>query len=364
LPAKDAYEILGLPRDSVASAVRSRYRQLARRYSRDITVAQMFQDPRFLESTRAYLLLTSYQRRDYDRELRAAHGEPVPLSDLLAAQGLVDRALLQAEIAFWRRLYREAAQSVKTALDANAKESRAWAILGNIMMAERKYDEAIAMYNYAIQFDPNNQRYWELLNEATARKEGREAPRAAAREESLARPVRVWLVVGGALVFVELSLLWLWMYPGEPWLFGLPKNLLAFAVSNGLLLAVALASTDLLHSFDDELISYSVPFIGASMVPLGLYLIPSGIIMFWLAVIFYATICLLEERASGSVLACLLCVALLTAVMAPLHPVSYTAFLVLGPNAIFAGFIIGWMFGSLRIFPWRPTAGDNVEEQL
>ena len=365
MPARDAYEILGLPRDSLASAIRSRYRQLARREARETSVAQMFQDARFLEITRAYLLLTSHQRREYDRELRAARGSPVPLSDLLAAQSEGERALLQAEIAFWRALYREAGQCVKTVLDANPKESRAWMMMGNIMMAERKYEEAIALYNYAIQFDPGNQKYWELLNEATARKEGREAPRAAARdEETLARPARVWLVFGGALLFIELSMLWLWMHPGDPWVFGLPKNLLAFGVVNGFLLAAALASTDLLNSFDDELVSYSVPFAGVEMVPLGLYLIPVGVILFWLAIVFYVIICLLDDHLSGSVVVSFLCVAFLTAVMAPLNPETYTQFLVLGANAIFGGFMVGWMFGSLRIFPWRLTAIEKVEESL
>lgn len=362
MPARDGYGILGLPRDAVTTQIRSRYRQLARRCSKDISVAQQFQDPEFRELTRAYLLLTSYQRRDYDRELRAARGQPVPLSDLLTAQSDVDRAFLQAEVAFWRRLHREAAQFAKAVLDGNARESRAWVILGNIMMAERKWDEAITMFNYAIQFDPNNQKYWELLNEATARKEGHAAPRTESPEETLARPVRVWLVLGGSLVFIELSLIWLYMNMGEPWLFGIPANLLAFGAGNSFLLAVALASTDMVRSFDDELVSYAVPFAGVEMVPLGLYLIPFGIVLFWLAILVYAAICYLDEHVSGSVVTALICVAFLTAITAPLNPGSYSIFLLLGANLIFAGFMAGWMIGSLRIFPWRPTAKEESEQ--
>lgn len=350
---RNAYEILGLPRDAVTSQIRSRYRQLARRYSRDLSVDELFQDSAFLEVTRAYLLLTSHQRRDYDRELRAARGRPVPLSDLLAAQSPGDRALLKAEVALWRGSRREAAQQAKQALDENARDARAWAVLGDLLMAEGKYDEAITMYNYSIQFDPANQRYWELLNEATARKEGRSRPRQATERTIFARPARVWAVLLGVLFFIEISLFWQAAQRWSPCLFGIPWQMLVFAAGDGFLLALALAATDLIQPFDDELVSYSVPAVGLSTVPVGLYLIPAGVICFWLGVLFYAVTCWLDEHCSLSVVICLAATLIMTGLFILVDVRVWKPFMFLGTSAIFAGVILGWMLGSLRLAPWR-----------
>jgi len=194
--------------------------------------------------------------------------------------------------------------------------------------------------------------------------EGRERPHAATEQKSLARPARVWFVLGGALLIVELTLLMMWMYPGRMWEFGLARNDLIYAAANGFVLALALASTDWLGSFDDELISYSVPFAGMQMVPLGLYLIPIGALFFWVGALFYAATCFLDDRASGSVVAAFACTAALTGVMVAFVGAGWQAFLILGADAAFVGFMVGWMLGSLRIFPWRPTMIEHVEESL
>jgi len=350
---RNAYEILGLPRDAVTSQIRSRYRQLARRYSRDLSVDDLFQDRAFLEVTRAYLLLISHQRRDYDRELRVAKGRPVALSDLLAAQAPRDWSLLKSEVALWRGSRREAAQHAKQVLDIDAKDARAWAIMGDMLMADAKFDQAITMYNYAIQFDPSNQRYWELLNEAAALKEGRSRPRQATERVPFAKSARTWAVLLGVLLFVEMSLLWVSTSAWPPWLFGIPWQVLALAAGDGFLIGLVLAATDLIQNFDDEMVSYGVPAVGLTTVPVGLYLIPAGIVCFWLGVLFYAVTCWLDDHCSLSVLVCMAATALLTGLYVLVYFPVWRAFMFLGASAIFAGIMFGWMMGSLRILPWR-----------
>lgn len=353
-----AHEILGLPRDSLPTQIRSRYRMLARRYRRDSPVQELLQDGGFLEIVRAYLLLESERRRDYERDVRAAvarREDPPPMPDLLASVSAEDKLLMVAEVALWRGQHREAARLVGTVLEKNRKNAPGWALLGEILQAEQKLDQAITMYSFATQFDPTNQRYWDLLNEATAIKEGRERPKP--REEAptiVPRSLPVWGLILATFILIGLTIVWLIPRMGPEWQWGIPPRLLLMGACDGFVLGLVLAGTDVLRHFDDELVSYSVPFIGVEMAPLGVYIIPAGLAFFWPAIVFYFIIVLLDEYISASVVLALICTAALTLLFSfVVYPAASPGILAIGAPVIFLGLVLGWMLGSIRGLPWR-----------
>jgi len=353
---RTAYEILGLARSALTSQIRGRYRQLARRSHHDLPVETLLQDPAFRQVVRAYVVLTSPGRKDYDYELRIARGAPVSLPDPLAKMSRGDYLLLAAETAMLRRQYEQALQLGKEATGLEPRRGRGWALLGDLMVQRRKWDDAISMYNYAIQMEPENQRYWQSLNDTTTLKSGQDLPR---RREEIAADnpsVRVWLGLLLVFLFIELSLFWVQQHPGIPLVFGIPSRWLVVAVLDGLFLGLVLASGDLIGRFEDELVYYTVPAIGPGdlgRIPIGVYAALPGLICFWIAVAFYALTAWLDDYLSYSVVAVLVCSALILAALAALKVAPLLPVMVLGGNFVLAGMLFGWLLGSVRIFPWR-----------
>jgi len=351
---ESAYHVLGLPYDAPPSQVRTRYRQLVRRYEPDLEPEQLFEDEPFLRIVRAFLVLDSPRRSEYTRQLRASRGAPVETPDLYTRLPRDSKLLLAAEAGVARRQYKAAAQLAKETLQENARNARAYALLGDILRLQGKYGESISMYNYAIQMEPDNRRYWQLMEETTALREGRRAPRSLEDETGRwHRPVQVWLMLGVTAVFIEASILLLQAGRGPALFFGLPAEMLAVAALDGILAGIALSATDLLNSYDDEMISYSVAAYGVQMAPVAVFTLLPGLVCFWVAIVFYAIVAYLDEHASIAIAMALFITALLTVAFAFIYPEVSLAFLIFGGNFIWAGFNAGWAIGSLRTSPWR-----------
>jgi hypothetical protein len=344
-----AYSLLGLPRSAATVQVRARYRQLLRSYRKELPLDQLLEEERARAWTRAYLLLTDLPaRRQYDRVLRQGRGR-AELPDTIAALSTPGLLLLEAELGFVRGKYKQALERARDALKLDPRNARGWALAGDILRRQGKTDDALAMYNYALQYDPNNQLYWHSLNELAAVKEGRPAPRSYYQRPTLFdRPRWVWVVVSCAIAAVAASGVAVGLRPGPPSLFALPKNLLLLGALDGFLLGLVLAVTRVLGSFDDELVWYEVAVHGTATVPLGLYVIFPGLIFFWAAPIFYAAIAALDEYLSPSILLALAAAALATAGFSFAAAERQTAFLLIGGNFIYFGLLAGWFAGSLR----------------
>jgi tetratricopeptide (TPR) repeat protein len=357
--AETAYDVLGLPYDAPPSQVRSRYRQLVRRFNPDLEPQQIFEHQDFLRVVRAYLLLDSPRRSDYTRQVRAARGAPIETPDLFTRLSTESKLLLAAEAGVARRQYKAAAQLAKETLEQNGRNAKAYGLLGDILRIQAKYGDSIAMYNYAIQMDPSNRRYWQLLEETTALREGRRAPRSLEDEPGRwHRPLQVWLMLAIAVLFIEASILLLRAGRGWALFFGLPGEMLAIAALDGMLAGLALAATDLLQPYDDEMISYSVAAYGTQMAPVAVFALLPGLVCFWAAALFYGITAYLDEHASVSITIGLAVSAVLTVAFAFIYPELLLPFLVFGGNFIWAGFNAGWAIGSLRRSPWQ------VEEPL
>jgi tetratricopeptide (TPR) repeat protein len=349
---QSAYEILGLPRQATSVQVRARYRQLARRFRPELNLEQIFDDPDFRPIANAFLTLISADtRREYSRDLRERRDPNLP--DMVGQMGPADLRLAQAEVGILRGQLRQAQHLCKEALQLDSRQARGWALLGDIMRQQARWDKALEMYNYAIQFDPSNQRYWQLLAEVNAIREGRAAPRTGGPPAAgvWRRPTHIWGVVGGGVIFVELSILYLLYNPTAPGpIFDIPNRVLLVAALDGLLLGLILGATNILDRFDDELIYYSITGYGVQLVPLGIFVVLPGLVCFWAAIFFYGLVAITDAHLSFSVSTMLALTAVLTVVYAFfIYPATWLALLVFGGNFVFVGFAVGWLLGGLRL---------------
>lgn len=352
--AQTAYDVLGLPYDAPPSQVRSRYRQLVRRFDPDLEPQQIFEHQDFLRVARAFLLLDSPRRSEYTQQVRAARGAPIEIPDLYTRLSTEAKLLLAAEAGLARRQFKSAAQLAKETLEQNGRNARAYGLLGDILRIQAKYGESISMYNYAIQMDPNNRRYWQLLEETTALRDGRRAPRSLEEEPGRwHRPLQVWLMLAVAALFIEGSILILGAGRGWALFFGLPGEMLAIAALDGMLAGLALAATDLLQPYDDEMVSYSVAAYGVQTAPVAVFVLLPGLVCFWAGVLFYSIAAYLDEHASVSITIGLAVTAILTAAFSTIYLELVIPFLVFGGNFIWAGFNAGWAIGSLRRSPFQ-----------
>ena len=271
--------------------------------------------------------------------------------DLLSDMPAPRLMLIEAEVSFTRRRLNEAAELAREALKQDKQNADGYALLGDILREQGNYQNALTMYNYAIQFAPNNRRYWQLLEEVTALREGRAVARKYRRERpsALNRPPSAWVGVGLALILVGLSILYVQQRWGDPIFFGIPRNLIYLAVGDGFLMGLVLAATAIIGPIDDELLWYQVAGIGAETTPVGVLIALPGFVFFWAAPVFYGIVGMMDEYFSLSIVIALAVPALMTAALGLLAPAeSRTAVYLLAGNFIFIGFLVGWLFGSLR----------------
>ena len=347
---RSAYEILGLPRSATPVQARARFRQLMRNYRKEMTSEQLLEEERSRAWVRAYLLLTDIvARREYDRAPRERRGR-VELPDTLASLSNPDLLLTQAELSFVRGKLKEALERARDVLKLDPRKARGWALAGDILRRQGKNEDALTMYNYAVQYEPQNQLYWESLNEVSAIKEGRAPPRPSYydRPTVFNRPGWVWVVLGATALSVAGLGVGAAIRPGPPILFGIPKNLLMLAVLGGFLLGLAPALTRVLGPFDDELVWYGMTGLGPGTTPVGLYVIFPGVICFWLALLFYLVMAALDEYFSLSIILALGATALATVGLSFAAGEARNVFLVLGGNFVFFGMLAGWLVGSTR----------------
>ena len=85
---------------------------------------------------------------------------------------------------------------------------------------------------------------------------------------------------------------------------------------------------------------------------LGFYLLFSGLIFYYVAMVVYAAVAYFEEAFSRSVVTIFCVTSLLLAILTWLCPTGKTYFLLSGGNLIFSSMLIGWILGSVGRNPW------------
>jgi tetratricopeptide (TPR) repeat protein len=347
---RNAYDLLGLPPSATPVQIRARYRQLIRNYKKELPPAELLEDEQFRQWTNAHLLLLSPERREYDRRLRQTRGREKP-PDLAAGLSKGRLLLVQAEAAFVQRKLNEAVQLSREAVKLESRNAECYALLGDVLREQGKYHSALTMYNYAIQFDPNNQRYWQRLQEASALRDGKSLPRRfrSDLQSPLRRPLWAWATVAIAAVAVEVTMLYLSRNWGPAGFMKLPVNLTYAALADGFVLGLALAAAAVLGPFDDELVWYQVAGFGVETTPVGIFVALPGIVFFWITPLFYALVAFLDEHLSPSIsIALTVCGAVTVGFWSLAPRESSRAVLLLGGNFVFFGFLWGWLVGSIR----------------
>lgn len=348
--SRNAYDVLGLPRSATAPQIRSRYRHLVRGYRRELSPRGLLDDEQFREWANAYLLLLSAERTEYDRRLREKRGREQP-PDLLAGVSEGRRLMIQAEAALLQRKLNDAVELAKSAVKLEGRNGEAYGLLGDILREQARYANALTMYNYAIQFEPNNRRFWQALQEVTALRDGKTLPKQLRRElrSPLRRPLWAWGLLGAVLIAIEVSMLSLRGNWGAAGLLNLPVNFVYASLADGFLLGLALAATAILGPFDEELVWYQVAGFGTETTPIGVFIALPGIVFFWAAPLFYVLVAVLDEHFSLSVAIALAACAVLALTFSQIVPAeSRTAVRLLGGNFVFCGLLVGWLVGSIR----------------
>jgi tetratricopeptide (TPR) repeat protein len=350
--SQNAYDTLGLPRSATATQVRARYRQLVRGYKRELAPRDLLKHEQFRDWTNAYLLLLSPERKEYDRRLRSTGGREQP-ANLLAGLSEGRRLLIEAEAAFLQRKFNEAVELGKAAVKLESRNGEAYALLGDILREQGKYGNALTMYNYAVQFDPNNRRFWQRLEESTALRDGKALPKRYRSElrAPFRRPLWAWVVIGLALAAVEITMLLLRNKWGPVGFLSLPVpvSFVYAALASGFLLGLVLAATALIGPFDDEMLWYQVAGFGTETTPIGIFIVLPALVFFWAAPAFYVLVAFLDEHFSLSVAICLaVCAAVALGFSATVPMESRRWVQMLGGNVVFFGFTWGWLIGGIR----------------
>ena len=353
---KHAYELLGIPRDAAPSLIRTQFRAFLRRYQPEASTGGLLDDPQACQVINAYLLLTTGDRASYDRDLGRARRRQLPsIPNRVAVLDGVERLLLQAELALIRLLHTEAAEYANRAREQTPGDARPYALLGDIAREQKKYDTALTMYNYAVQFDPDNERLWQLLNETTELKQGRVVEDQEEEQPPTVwqQPVHLTFIFIGILAVSVLATVLVRQHPGKPLLFGLTDAMLVVDVVVGVVVGFLCAASGLWNDFGSELVYHNVlghrERAGGDVlaVPVGVVLLVPALITPWLGMLLYLVIGFLDEHLSPSIIMALGIPLLISILNAFAFPDLLTACLVVSGTFVFIGIGIGWLLGSL-----------------
>ena len=302
------------------------------------------------------------------------------------------RLVNEAQGAFARNRFVEARALSEQALRYNRKNDKAYEILGDIYRHQGKTDEAINNYSMSLQLNPRNpalmQRLERLTRMSATEPVGPSAqrvffdngpPRSAPpparsmpnvrtrpasprqdysslRSTESRRSLGLLLVGFVGYVSVLMMLVWAALYHGDAPLAATQPialvntwNPVVWTVLplSGLLLGFTMTITGAIRRIEDELILTGAAPRTGFFLPLGLVIILISVVNFYLAALIYATVSLLQEsftksmmRVFGAVVAVVACVALVYA------PGSLQVAL-WGGNIVFLCYIIGWLIGDV-----------------
>lgn len=169
----DYYASLGLPHDATAEQIRRRFRELARKFHPDIARTQDAEE-RFKAINLAHQILADPAKRaSYDLEIRRRQqrSKPAPSPNGQRDSTSVrqsppsrpapqnrenpEMVLERAKNAFRRMSFREAETYCRQCLRVDRRCADAYELLGDIRKATGRVEDAIAMYSYGLQFNPN-----------------------------------------------------------------------------------------------------------------------------------------------------------------------------------------------------------------
>lgn len=403
------YEVLGLTPSATAEEIKKRYRELARRYHPDVSRTPDAAD-KFKAINEANSVLSDPQRRaGYDAELRlqearrrkpeirqeaggssprpspGATASPRPSSQTYRSTRAtrpssaapeehsqragakkppsdpLDEVLAAAQSAFRRLRYREAEAICREVLKRDNRRADAYELLGDILRARNRKEEAIAMYSYALQLDPRNAgiqaKFDRLTGQPSRRPITTTRTSARASEKSRARQARIRIglaarrminLIGLALfgfLFIEVGLESDPPVPSALFHEWDPFILFAMTTSGGLL-GLLFSINGLIEPARQELGAQPKGYRRRFAVPLGAVLLAFGLVWFYAALLVYLVIGFIQGKVSRSVMDAFWASFGIVALFALLRHESALYILISGGNIVFLGLLAGWLLGD------------------
>lgn len=373
---KTYYEILGVPRTATIEQIKRRYRQLVRRYHPDVAADKDAAQRIFLEINEAYETLVNPDKRIiYDASLDSDAFRTAPnyrstsnsttfeeihvrssqrrstTSRVYEAQRLVQ----EAQMAFIRGQFRSAVSACNEARRVDPTNVSAHTILGDIYKIQNRIDDAIAMYTIAAQLDPSNREIQTKL-ERLLRSRRPGVPMSTERRAALKMGLNL---MGGSTAAFLLALLAIspgqpitWIQEHLPFLGQWTTMLLAVLGLLGGLTGFLLSVNETVNALDEELVFQVVRSpTHSTSYPIGLILIIFNAFSFYLAVLIYVMISVIQESLSASMLKVMAVTWFLIVLSALAYPLDGLSVLLFGGNIVFPAMLFGWAIGDM----FRPT---------
>ncbi len=380
------YEVLGVKKGSSSDEIRSAYRRIVLEHHPDRS-SNPASPSIFISATEAYEVLGDQDRRSrynykLDQEIRkvaeaprgrnipapkpaapkpssapkrdAKAPEPRPTATKVAAKapntpvGTKPTVVtLAADVArltvlFGRGQNSQAESLARGILNVDPRQPIPYAILGDLLRGRGNIDEAAKMYAYAAQFDPRNptyqQRYEELL--ATTKVVETKNLRLEVKDKALMAPA-----VGGFVVFV--SGIYLALSKETPifggislvstWTLGLVVMMFLSGVSVGASLSIG--------NLLDRFTAISTNSMGKIGPPVALAFV--SVVNFWIAVLMYAGLGVLQNAfnySTSRLLGAVGAATLLLALFSCFSPgLNFFQVFFWGGNLIYIGSLCGWV---------------------
>ncbi|MGC8669507.1 MAG: J domain-containing protein [Chthonomonadales bacterium] len=382
----DHYRTLGVAPDATLAEIKKRYRALARQFHPDVAHTKEAEE-RFREINEAYRILSDAQRRQlYDAELKLAemrrratsrHSAPPPRPtpqtsppfgsrEASRAQSEhrpppVESLLLQATHAFRRMRYREAEMLCRQVMRMDRRNPAAYELLGDILRARGRADEAVAIYSYALQLDPHNRTIQAKFDRMVGRPSGPKMTGTAARA-ARATTAKLWeprmytvrpvnaLITGMSLAAIVFLIVTTFLDKTPPapsgWIPEWSPGILFALSTSGALAGLTLAINGLLARCRQELSTHRAMHGRQAAVPLGAVLLGFDVLFFYAAFLVYVFIGYLRESLSPSILAAFGVTFTVTALFALVSHAAALNVLMFGGNIVFLAFIVGWFVGD------------------
>ena len=315
------------------------------------------------------------------RENRPA-AKPAPKTDTprAAADAFreMNRFIMEAQLAFINRQYREAENLCFQALQVDRRNATAHEILGDIFTKRGQTDNAVKAYTYAVQYNPRNLTVQAKLERLSAG--GRRPTASVGPTMTHASAVNPWdrvmesenretalAAISAMLSMLFLGLCYLlYSHPGHPfmdsgWLSEFTFNLMAALAFGGTLAGVLLALNGGMRPIRDELLSRgTLRGDERSPVTLGILLTGFALVWFYASLLVYIGIAVAKNRLSLSILRAYGLTLLLTTLFgfffqSGAHDNANGASgllqtLAFGGNILFPALLFGWAVGdALRL---------------
>ncbi len=283
-------------------------------------------------------------------ERGAGNDDGVELIDLEEAAPEVrarDHSQIASRLPEGRRLYEagrydEAKMCCAEVLDADPDQAEVYELLGAIYGAEGKRELARDMYREAerLQAEQSQQKSVPSTHAAAS------YPRSGGwRPLWVPEPVQLrYSVLIGAGTAAVVMLAVAPLVPGDPTIFGVNPGQLLLVLAVALVMGSGLAASGVIKTFDQELMVRS-PATNSTW-PLWLFLLVSGALSAWLAMLVYVLSRSVADTHSRTEAMFLLTVTAIGGIVALSCPITVN-FLWLGMNVIFEGALLGWAAGSV-----------------